>query len=373
MKVGIITDAIDLKTTGIGVYAHNLINSLNIIDKKNEYYLIHYMKTNMEIYKSNKEVFIPMPEFIPFRFNTLWRDVILPLKLKNLELDLLHDPRQIGFPPLFSVPFKTIITIADLMPMLFPKLYSVRAVMRHKLLGAKIIRSADRIIAISESTKRDLINYLKAPEEKIRVIYLAAGNNFKQLQPGEVAEFKHKYNLDFPFILFVGLLHPPKNIPRLIRAYHKISNPGLGHKLVIAGKKGPKCKEIFETAEKLNLQREVIFTGYIPDDDLPRLYNAADLFVFPSLYEGFGMPPLEAMACGTPVITSNTSSLPEVVGDAGITLNPYDVDGLARAMQEVLTNDRLRLKMVKKGLEQAKKFSWEKAAKETLRVYESMK
>ncbi|MEA3458002.1 MAG: glycosyltransferase family 1 protein, partial [Candidatus Thermoplasmatota archaeon] len=136
--------------------------------------------------------------------------------------------------------------------------------------------------------------------------------------------------------------------------------------------KGRKYKEIFETINKLNLQNDVVFTGYVSDEDLPALYNAADLFVYPSIYEGFGLPPLEAMACGTPVITSNTSSLPEVVGDAGIMVDPPDVDRLADAMHEVLTNEGLRANMIKKGLGRAEMFSWEKCARETLEVYEEV-
>lgn len=142
--------------------------------------------------------------------------------------------------------------------------------------------------------------------------------------------------------------------------------------MLIVGKKGWKYKSIFETVDILNLQKDVIFSDYVPDEYLTLLYNAADLFVYPSLYEGFGLPPLEAMACGTPVITSNTSSLPEVVGDAGVMIDPYDVDGLAKAMFEVLTNEGLREDMRKKGLKRAKLFSWEKTAKETLKIYEEV-
>ena len=202
------------------------------------------------------------------------------------------------------------------------------------------------------------------------MVYNGKNERFKPLNQKEVAEVKQKYNLDFPFILFVGVLQPRKNIPTLIKAYYKLKKEGIKDKLVITGGKGWQYKEIFETVERLNLQKEVIFTGHIPDDDLPKLYNAADLFAFPSLYEGFGIPPLEAMACGIPVITSNTGSLPEVVGDAGIMVDPYDIDGLAKAMYEVLNNEGLKEEMVKKGLERAKMFSWKKCAKEVLDVYE---
>jgi len=369
MRIGIITDSIDGKGGGIGVYVYNLIKNLNIIDKENKYYLIHYMRTDLDIYKSNKEIVIHRPK-IPLK-SAIWRYGILPRKLRNQGIDLIHDPYEIG-PLSFDIPFKKIITIHDVTPLLFPKLYGLIGIMLHKILYKKTVRNVDKIITCSTFSKKDIIKYLKVSQEKIKVIYNAADEKFKPLKQKEIIEVRQKYNLGAQFILYVGLLHPRKNIPSLIKAYHKLKKEGMGNKLVIAGKRSGKYKEIFKTVERLNLQKNVIFTGYVPDEDLPALYNAADLFVYPSLYEGFGLPPLEAMACGTPVITSNTSSLPEVVGNAGIMIDPYDVDGLAKAMYKVLRNDRLRDDMIKKGLKRAKMFSWEKAAKETLDVYEEI-
>jgi len=236
----------------------------------------------------------------------------------------------------------------------------------------RTLKTADKIITVSNSTKNDLMNHFNIPKEKIRVIFEAADEKFKSLNNKETKEVKYKYHLNFPFILYVGGLAVHKNIPALIKAFYKVKKKGIQHKLVITGTKRWKYKEIFETIDKLDLQNDVVFTGYVSDEDLPALYNAADLFVYPSIYEGFGLPPLEAMACGTPVITSNTSSLPEVVGDAGIMVDPYDVNGLADAMHEVLANEGLRANMIKNGLERAKMFSWEKCARETLKVYEEV-
>jgi len=193
---------------------------------------------------------------------------------------------------------------------------------------------------------------------------------------GEVAlwRVKKRYGLDFPFILSLGTLEPRKNFSGLIEAYalmrgkgHRIGGQGL--KLVIAGGKGWLYDEIFAQVEEWGLENEVIFPGFIADEDLPALYNLAELFVFPSLYEGFGLPPLEAMACGTPVITSDRPSLPEVVGEAGLMVEATDSQELAEAMEQVLTDENLRREMGEKGLEQAAKFTWEAAAGKLLDMY----
>lgn len=369
MKIGVITSSIDEGHPSYTVYTYNLIKNLNFLDKENEYYLIHHTKMDMDIYRSNKEVIVPLPSFKPLE-GLFWRFILLPQKLKRQDLDLVHDPRGIGLFS-FDMPFKKVITLHSLVFRFYPKM-SIRGYASHKLFGTKTMKSVDKIIAISECMKRDVIKYLKVPQNKIKVVYHGKDERFKPLKQNEITEVKKNYNLDFPFILYLGELQPQKNIPNIIRAYYKLKKYETEYKLVIAGRKGWQYREIFETAEKLNLQKDVIFTGYIPDDDLPKLYNAADLFVFPSIYEPFGLPPLEAMACGIPVITSDRGAFPEVVGDAGIMVNPYDVDGLAKAMHEVLNNDGLKEDMIKKGLERAKMFSWEKCAKEVLEVYEEL-
>jgi glycosyltransferase involved in cell wall biosynthesis len=292
------------------------------------------------------------------------------MKNELKELDIIHNPCQI--PTLFNFKQKCIITVYDLTPLLFSETHEKGRVLMHKYLFPLILKKSDKIISISHHTKNDIIKHFKIPEDNIKVIHLAANENYKPLNENEINNIKQKYNLNYPFILYVGTLEPRKNIPTLLKAFYKLKKQGIKHKLVITGKKGWKYKSIFETIEKLNLQKDVIFTGYVPDEDLPALYNAADLFVYPSIYEGFGLPPLEAMQCGTPVITSNTSSLPEVVGDAGIMVNPYDVDELANKMYEVLTNDGLREELSKKGIERAKLFSWKKCAEEHLKVYEEV-
>ena len=370
MKVGIITDALNRTyLSGIGVYTYNLILHLQkIINHKNrEIILIDYKKHN---YFNDIENFIVKNPFgkNPYLWY-LYLEIYFQIK-NDTSLDIIHNVRQV--PTLFKFKQKYVITVHDITPLLFPYQYRKEVYLINKLMLPRTLRMADKIISVSYHTKRDLIKYLKIPKDKIEVIYHGVDEDYKPLPEKEVEMIKKKYNITTPFILYVGSLKPLKNIPTLIKAYYKLRKQGLEYKLVITGKKRWKYREIFKLINKLNLQKDVIFTGYVPREDLPALYNAADLFVSPSLYEGFGLPPLEAMACGTPVITSNTSSLPEVVGDAGIMVDPYDVDGLAKAMYEVLTNDGLREELRKRGLKRAKLFNWKKCAEEHLKVYEEV-
>jgi glycosyltransferase involved in cell wall biosynthesis len=365
MKIGIIANSLNPPRTGVGNYLYNILkNAPN--EKCKNFYLINYEKNNLFL-ELNK-IIIKNP-FEKITKNFLWCQT-LPMKNELNELDIIHNPYQL--PTVFNFKQKYIISVLDLIQILFPKEIKKSVYVSQKIMLSKSIKSADKIISISHHTKQDIIKHFKIPEDKIKVIHLAANENYELLKEDEINTIKQRYNLNYPFILYVGTLEPRKNIPTLLKALYKLKKQGINHKLVITGKKGWKYKNIFETIEKLNLQKDVIFTGYVPDEDLPALYNAADLFVYPSIYEGFGLPPLEAMQCGTPVITSNTSSLPEVVGDAGIMVNPYDVDELANKMYEVLTNDGLREELSKKGLERAKLFSWKKCAEEHLKVYEEV-
>ena len=372
MKIGIISDRLNRSRTGIGNYTYNLIKELG---KKNEnrecISLISYESSGL--FPNLDEIIIKNPLKRVTRKSFYFWHIYLQFRLKknNFNLDIVHSPENAALFAKLKHQRK-VITVHDTTGYLFSETFTLITRLRCGLLFPRTLRTADKIIADSNSTKRDLINYFNVPAEKIKVILLAADEKFKPLDHEEINEVKQRYKLDFPFILYVGTLEQRKNIPTLIKAFYKLKKDETKQKLVIAGGKGWKYKEIFETIDKLNLQKDVIFTGYVLDEDLPALYNAADLFVYPSLYEGFGLPPLESMACGTPVITSNTSSLPEVVGDAGIMVDPYDVDRLADAMHKVLSNEELREDMIKRGLERAKMFSWDKTARETLRVYEEV-
>ena len=368
MKVGITAEALNIGGTGIRTYTYNLIKNLNEVNK-----------CHISLVESKNDIIFPHLNkiIIPNPLNKisklyLWHPYLsIKLNSRNYNLDIIHSLNQ--GPAFFKLKRqKYIITVHDILPIVFPEVRPFDVYLVYKFLLPKTLKNADKIITDSNSTKKDLIHYFNVPEEKIKVILLAADEKFQPLNDEETKEVKQKYHLNFPFILYLGGLAAHKNISTLIKAFYTLKKKKFQHKLVITGKKRWKYNEIFETIDKLNLQKDVIFTGCVLDEDLPALYNAADLFVYPSLYEGFGLPPLEAMVCGTPVITSNTSSLPEVVGDAGIMVDPFDVDGLAKAMYEVLTDDGLRDDMIKKGLERAKMFSWEKCARETLGIYEEV-
>ncbi len=366
MRIGILTDWVDASKTGVGVVTYNLIKALTLIDNENEYYLIYNQKRDIDIYRLNRGILIPRVK--PFG-SFVWRNAVLPVTLQRKQLDLVHDPGGIG-PLMFHMPFKKVITFHDLGALYCPESFRTGFALLHRLLlYPAAARNADKIITGSEFSKRDLIKHLKVPEGKIEVIHHGLDKRYKPLSQEEITEVKRKYNLDFPFILYVGIIGTKKNILNLIEAYHRVRDSLKRYRLVIVGRRARTHAEIFRKVEMLGLQNDVLFTGYVPDDDLPGIYNAADLFAFPSLYEGFGIPVLEAMACGTPVVASNASSLPEVTGDAAIMVDPYDVHGLAGAMHELVTNKSLREKMVQRGLERAKLFTWEKAARETLRVY----
>jgi glycosyltransferase involved in cell wall biosynthesis len=235
----------------------------------------------------------------------------------------------------------------------------------------RFLRAADAVIAVSECTKRDAIRFYRIPEEKITVIYEGVNPRFRPASPEAIAAVRARYGLPERFILYVGTIEPRKNLTTLLEAFHHLLAT-YDLRLVIVGKKGWLYERFFRRLRELGLENRVLFTGYVPDEDLPAIYSAADLFVFPSLYEGFGLPVLEAMACGTPVICSNTSSLPEVAGDAALLVDPTDARALTGAMEQVLTNERLWATLRAKGMERARGFTWEKAAYRTWEVYQQV-
>jgi len=365
LKIGLITTVMDSTKTGIGWYCYNLIKNMIKLDRSNEYILIHREKNDNYLYKICKEELIPYPK-IPVK-KTIGNYIQLPLKLRKLNLDIVHEMSQI---PPFLIDFECgkLVTIHDLSAILYPETFDRLTVIFHRYILPQTLKKTDIVITDSYNSKKDIVKLLDFPEEKVEVVYLGVDEIFKPIEVSE--NFLKKYNIVGPYILYVGTLEPRKNVPTLLKAFYKLKKKyNIPHNLVIIGKIGWKYQEIFRILKELKLQKYVILTGYVPRVDLPKFYSSADIFVYPSIYEGFGLPPLEAMACGCPVVTTNVSSLPEVVGDAGIMVSPYDVEMLATAIYNVLTDDSLRKTLSIKGLNRAKKFSWKKTAEKTLEIY----
>jgi glycosyltransferase involved in cell wall biosynthesis len=273
------------------------------------------------------------------------------------DIDIYHGTNYV-IPPLRRVP--GVVTIFDLI-MLFPE-FGVSTFRREEL--KKYIDRADSVICISDHTKNDLINFFNVPDDKIRVTLLAADESFKIISDNDaVIKVTQRLGIEGDYLLYTGTMDARKNILNLVRAFSILkTEKRIHHKLVLAGKKGWLYNEILKIVQTVGLDKDVIFTGYVADEDMPYLYNGAELFAYPSLYEGFGLPPLEAMACGCPVVTSNTTSIPEVVGDAGLMVDPHSLEDSA-----------LRSELSERGLKRASEFSWKRCASETLEIYRNLK
>ena len=281
-----------------------------------------------------------------------------------LGADLLHSP---DFIPPFRRTCRSVITIHDLAFLRYPYLLTPESARYYGQVG-RAVRSADPVIAVSEATRQDVLELLHADPGKVTVVYEAASPDCVPLPPIEVEANRARLGLPERFVLFVGTLEPRKNLPVLLEAFARVWEE---HRvpLVVVGRKGWLYEEVFRTRDSLGLKDEVQFAGSVSGDQLLHYYNCADCLVLPSLYEGFGLPVLEAMACGTPVIVSNVSSLPEIVGDAGLLVEPTDVEGLAAAIGRLLASTELRDELGKKALARSAQFSWERAARETLDLY----
>jgi glycosyltransferase involved in cell wall biosynthesis len=365
MRVGIDISVLSNLRTGVENYTLKLIEGLSQVDPLNHYTL----------FSRTDDTNFTLPANFSFKTRRsllnrpLWRQVVLPRFAVSHKVEVFHSPIM-SFPVMGN--FRRVVTIHDLLWTKITRPGDIATYLRHRFWLRNIFRFSDRIIAVSRNTKNDILNLMPDVDAgKIAVIHEAAGEEYKVVDDAEKINMtRERYKIDGPFILTVSLMRRRKNMHRLISAYsilrkeHKIDA-----KLVIVGKRTSVHNDLLKQCHELDLAEDVIFTGYIPTADLVHIYNAADLFVYPSLNEGFGIPVLEAMACGTPVVTSNTSALPEVAGDAAILVNPYDVEELAHAMHGVLHDEELKQTLTEKGLERAKMFSWEKTARETIEVY----
>jgi len=363
--------------TGIGHYTNNLINELAIKNISIEIVTnqIGNRKLLEEINIINFKNIKLSNKLFPYKvirrlmnYNILYGLPIDLLEKKKKSYSVFHATNFITLPTKYA---KQVVTIHDLAFMKFPDVVEKNIYEYMMKWVPYSINKADQIIADSIHTKNDILQLFDVPEEKINVVYLAADKRFQKQSVQQIQSVRKKYNLAQEYLLYIGTLEPKKNLVTLIDVYHTLKTEySVQEKLVIVGAKGWKFNPIFEKVQQLQLENDIIFMGYIADEDLPAIYSGATVFTFPSLYEGFGIPLLEAMQCEVPVVAANTSCIPEVVGDAAILADPYDIEKWAESIYQIISDHSLKEELIAKGLEQASKFSWEKVAKETLAVYE---
>ncbi len=294
----------------------------------------------------------------------LWEQLVQPWVLRQIDADLVHGPVFVG--PLIA-PCPVVITIHDLSFIRFPHLFRPANRLYLSVMTRLSARRARRLIAVSEHAASEAARLLGISRRKIDVVYHGVDPTFRPLPADEVAAFRQRHQLPEQFVLFVGTLEPRKNLIRLTEAFARLDRGDT--KLVLAGGKGWLCEDLFAKVEALGLSDAVVFTGYVPSEELPLWYNAASAFTYPSLYEGFGMPVTEAQACGTPVLTSKTSSLPEAAGDGALLVDPRDVDALSDGLTRILDDASLRETLSRQGLAHARTFDWSRTASHTVQVY----
>jgi glycosyltransferase involved in cell wall biosynthesis len=357
--------------TGVEWYSYHLIQQLKKIDKQNQYFLYSNKPLTDELKtcpENFKEIIL---KWLPTRMWTLIR-LSYEMKFGKFKPELLFVPAHTI--PLLN-PRKVVVTVHDIGFERFPKLYNWPAKIYHRFTIKFIKRFATKIITVSEFCKKEIMEVYGIPEDKIKVVYNGFDREvYKKLNKigDESVQLRDKFNIDAPFFMFIGRLELKKNIPNLVKAFAEFKkiHPEDKRKLVLSGPPGFGFDLVKKNIENYNLSNQVIIINWQAASDNAYLLNNADLFIFPSNYEGFGIPVLEAMACGCPVICSNTTSLPEVAGEAAVMFNPQKTKAIVKAIETVALNPEIRDALISKGFEQMTKFSWEKCARETLEILE---
>lgn len=369
MKIGVDCRIYSSKFTGIGRYVHELTDRLPSLDKEN-YYVLFFNEPEYSKYEPPSEKFKKVLVDAPiYSFKEQYHFLKI---LKKEKLDLMHFT-HFNAPILYQG--NSIVTIHDLTLSFFPgkKKKSIFHRLGYHAVLRSSVKKARHIITISEHSKKDLESLLKTPSQKISVVYQGIGNEFHKIDDKDRINKSLKvYGIKNPFLLYTGVWRSHKNITNLIRAFNELRNKYKCDdlSLVITGKEDPFYPEIKESVKKMLLEKNVIFTGLVPEYDLISLYNAANIYVFPSLYEGFGLPPLEAMACGTPVAASFASSIPEVCGKGNaVFFDPENYMDIAQKVYALYTNEDMRTKLIKNGLNRVKEFTWDSMARQTLTLY----
>ena len=367
MRVAI--DARKLHDFGIGTYIRNLLRQMARIDHDTDYVLLSSptdLDVAAQLGPNFRSVLEPSPNY------SLREQIHVPWVLHRERPDVFHAPHYV-LPP--AIRCRSVVTIHDCIHLMFPQYLPNKAAYAYARASMwAAVKRSSRILTVSEASKRDILHFFNVAPEKIEVVYNAIDDHFWLTPPEEeVARVRERYQLDHQFVLYVGNIKPHKNLVRLIEAFAELRRGGLDEvKLLIIGDEISKLPALRRAVHRHKLHKHVRFLGFVSDGTLRILYRLASVFVFPSLYEGFGLPPLEAMASGTPVVTSNQSSLPEVTGDAAVLVDPYDVDSLVDGIRRVLTDPALAAELRRRGPERAREFSWAHSVEKTRRVYEAV-
>lgn len=364
MKIGVMLRHLEEKG-GIVVYTSHLLRELLKLDTHNQYFLMYHhpnLLGHFAAYPNVVETVVSAPNKL------LWDQVAVPRFAKKNQLDIIYNPK-------LSIPIvthcKTVWVMHGGAQVVVPHVFK-RSDRWYFTVANKIYaKSATAIITMTHLGAEDIVTYMGADRQKVHVIYEAFNPLCQRLDQAATQEVKTKYELPDAFILFVGGLSPLKNFSNLLHAYDRLQ-VDIPHPLVVVGFNRWKFSNDLNLVDQLGLRERVRFIGFIPDDDIPALYNLADVFVFPSLYEGFGIPILEAMACGCPVVTSKTGCGPEVAGEAALLVDPYSPQDIAKALYSVVTDGELRQNLSELGLKRAAQFSWQKCAQQTLDLFQSL-
>ena len=370
MRIGIDATSVPPQPAGAGVYAIELVRAMTELDAHDGYAVFTRGPWFDDAAAGKKHWRVEYVEAPTRLKRLLWEQTALPGDARRLGLEVLHSTHHTL--PLRKMAAKRVVTIHDVtffrMPERYPppRRYYFQAITRA---AAKV---ADAIIVPSQSVRADLIHALDVDGDKVHVVYEAAADRFRPIDATSALDAARRYGLDRPYVLSVGSLEPGKNRRRLIEAMHELRTGGIDFDLAIAGQRAWDYERDIDAVRELSMGDRVRFLGYVPDGDLPALYSAASVFAFPSLHEGFGLPVLEAMACGTPVVTSNVSATAEVAGDAALLVDPLDTGAIGDALRRLLTDAELRARLSGQGRARAGEFSWRRAAEETRDVYRSL-
>lgn len=370
MPLRIVIDTRHLRDFGIGTYIRNLLGALSRLDIENRYILVAHPEDLSELSGLG-----PNFELAPYerRDTDPLDQLAFPWYLRHFSADLFHIPLNVVS---IAMPSPYVVTIHDMSSLLFDQQRTLRKNFRRYQFRRGLLR-AERVIAVSHATREDIEELFRVPSERISVVYNAPDPAFLEDSPApeQIERVLERYQVDYPFLLYAGTIRPQKNIPRLIEAFAVVRGRLEDHpvyrdlRLIIIGDEISRYPAVRRAVIQTRVEAVVRFLGFVPLDTLKVFYKTAAAFVFPSLYEGFGLPPLEAMACGTPVVTSNVSSLPEVAGDAALLVNPENVFDIAAGIREVLTNESLRAELIERGRRRARQFSWERTACQVLDIY----